>query len=104
MVEQTRRVFLSHTTELRDHPQGRSFVAAAEAAIARAGDAVCDMAYFAARDEKPAEYCKQVVQSCDIYVGILGFRYGSLVVGQSVKSYVELEYEAARQVRIPTLL
>lgn len=104
MVDQPRRVFLSHTSELRGHPEGRSFITAAEAAIARTGDAVSDMAYFTARDEKPAEYCSRVVQSCDIYLGILGFRYGSPVRDDPTKSYVELEYEAARQAEIPRLM
>jgi Domain of unknown function (DUF4062) len=74
-------VFLSHTSELRQYPIARSFVAAAESAVSRSGDAVTDMAYFTARDDKPADYCEQRVNDSDVYVGLIVYGLGG--VGKS---------------------
>jgi tetratricopeptide (TPR) repeat protein len=86
-----------------EFPEGRSFVQAALDAVSRAGMAPVDMRYFAARDGKPADYCRQRVRECEIYVAVIGFRYGSMVPSEAV-SYTELEFDEASSAGLPRLV
>jgi tetratricopeptide (TPR) repeat protein len=88
-------VFVSHTSELREFPGGGSYVAAVERAISACGHVIVDMADFPAANLPPAELCAERVRGCQVYVGVLGTRYGSLVADRPELSYTELEFEAA---------
>jgi hypothetical protein len=99
----TGQVFISHTSGMDQFPEGRSFVQAALDAVNRGGMTPVDMRYFAARDGKPADYCRQRVRECEIYVAVIGFRYGSMVPGEAV-SYTELEFNAASAAGLPRLV
>ena len=98
------RVFLSHTAELRDFPRGASYVAAAERAVSAAGHVVVDMADFPAADQVPAQLCADRVRGCDVYVGILGTRYGSPVRDMPGVSYTELEFGTATEAGLDRLV
>ena len=97
------RVFISHTSELRDFPAGRSYVTAVERAIS-AGHVLVDMADFPAADQVPAELCRERVRGCEVYIGVLGTRYGSPVRDEPDLSYTELEFDAATEAGLPRLV
>jgi hypothetical protein len=90
------RVFISHTAELRAYPRGISYVAEVERAISAAGHVVVDMSDFPAAGPA-AELCIERVKSCDVYLGVLGTRYGSPVRNKPEVSYTELEFDTATE-------
>jgi len=97
-------VFLSHTSELRNFPEKGSYVAEAERAISAAGHVIVDMADFPAADQPASELCAERVQGCDVYVGVLGTRYGSPVADKPEVSYTELEFNTATAAGLPRLM
>jgi tetratricopeptide (TPR) repeat protein len=99
----TVQVFVSHTSDMAQFPEGRSFVQAALDAVNRAGMAPVDMRYFAARDGQPADYCRRRVRDSEVYIAVVGRRYGMKVPGQAV-SYTELEFDEASSGGLPRLV
>ena len=98
------RVFISHTSELRNFPASSSYVAAVERAISAGGHVVVDMADFSAADDATAQVCAERVRGCDVYVGVLGTRYGSIVRDKPEVWYTELEFETATQAGLDRLV
>lgn len=102
-VESARRVFISGTSELWKSPADRTWANAATDAITTAGDAVVEMSRFGAYDDPSWEVCAERLRGSQIYVGILGFRYGSLLPDLGV-SYTEREFEYATELELPRLV
>ena len=98
------RVFISHTSELRDFPRGMSYVAAVERAISAAGHVIVDMVGFPAAGQAPASVCVERVRGCGVYVGVLGTRYGSPVRDSPGMSYTELEFDTATEAGLDRLV
>lgn len=98
----SRRVFLSHTSELANYPSGRSFVRAAEEAVIASGNQVLEMSYFPAAPEDPVAHCRRQIARAQVLVSILGFRYGSRIASGGV-SFTEMEYRLASEAALPRL-
>jgi hypothetical protein len=83
------QVFISSTyTDLKDERQ------AAVSAILKAGHIPAGMELFAAGDESQMQTIKRWIDESDIFMLILGGRYGSIEPNTSL-SYMELEYDYA---------
>jgi hypothetical protein len=90
------QVFVSSTyTDLQVERQ------AAVEAILTAGHIPAGMELFAAGDQSQMDVIKRWIDESDVFLLILGGRYGSLDPN-SKKSYIELEYEYAHQREKPS--
>jgi hypothetical protein len=94
-IQRKLQVFVSSTyTDLRAERQ------AAVEAILTAGHIPAGMELFAAGDESQLTVIKRWIEESDVFLLILGGRYGSLETN-SGKSYIQLEYEYAVQLGKP---
>src|SRR5258708_16958242 len=88
-IKKRLQVFVSSTfSDLRDERQ------AAVEAILSVGHIPAGMELFAAGDESQMDVIKQWIDESDVYLLILGGRYGS-IEAKTGKSYTQLEYEYA---------
>src|SRR6202451_300635 len=97
------RVFVPHPSELQDFPSGGSYVAKVKEAISAAGHVIVDMADFPAAGQPSAQLCADRVRECEVYVGILGTRYGSPVRDRPEGSYTALEFDSAAEAGLDRL-
>src|ERR1700722_328378 len=88
-------VFISHTSDLGSIPAtgSISYVDAAKDAIIRSKYVPIDMGEFPPEDRVPVQACADYVQGCEIYVGIVGWQYGSTI--SDGRSFVEWEFDTA---------
>ena len=97
MANKRFQVFVSSTFE--DLQAERQ---AAVQAILEAGDIPAGMELFTANDRSQMQVIRDWIDRSDIFVVMLGGRYGS-IDAESGKSYVQLEFEHARDKQKPTL-
>ena len=96
------RVFISSTTEdLKEHR-----AVARDMLRARQYDVVAFEAFEASPDEAPLEQSRAAIESCDLFVGIVAWRYGFIPTRDNPegRSFVELEFRHAWRLGKPTLI
>lgn len=91
------RVFVSHTSELAKWPADRSCIAAVLDAVRQADLVARDMRDFAAATQSPAMSDIEELKRCGIYVGVLGFQFGTPMRENPEISYTQQEFQYARE-------
>ena len=61
------------------------------------------MEQFGSKPGSPIDECLNVVQSCRLYVGVFGMRYGTVPDGHN-KSMTHIEYDEAQRLGLPSLI
>jgi hypothetical protein len=64
---------------------------------------VSGMEIFGARSAEPLQTCVDEVMKCEVFIGIIGMRYGS-VDEKTAKSFVRVEYETALEKNLYLLI
>jgi WD40 repeat protein len=79
-----------------DYPKPQSFAQAAAEAVDLLGGRAVDMRKFPASGDPPVEEVRERVQNADVYIGLIGLRYGSTVDGgEGPTSYTRFEFLTA---------
>ena len=97
-IRERPRVFLSST--YRDNQRRRERLIDA---MNRVGFEAVRMENWTAHDRPTIEGCLRRVLECDVFIGVLAYRYGWIPPGEDA-SITELEYEMARAAGIPRLI
>ena len=95
------RVYVSSTfSDLKAHRK------AAVDAVLRLGHAVVGDESWASSDQRPVGRSLQALASCDVYLGIIGWRYGEVPSEDNPLglSITELEYRRAAELGMPRLM
>ena len=90
------KVFLSHTNEFSKYPDSsndKTYVARAKDAVEKFNHKCIEMEAFTADPSSPENYDARMVKECDVYIGIIGMRYGS-TTSEGI-SHTEHEYNTA---------
>lgn len=99
--ENVARVFISSTTEdLTEHRQ------VAIELLHRMGHEVVVYEVLGASDDSPLQESRALIASCDLFVGLIGWRYGFVPPRENAeqRSFVELEHRYAWELGKPTLV